>query len=276
MDLDRLVLNVTGLNKLLLLGVDRVLLFPRSAAGVEWFERKVAAYRALATTQLNIVPGLLGRWQDPDIYLFPFAAVTRLRGQVPAEPEAVIERLGRAIACWHDSSRPYWPGRALPVTMTLLIIAGCGGRWIRIPAPPRPREPRICSGRPGRAPVWADLLASRAQLTHVLVHGDIHDGQLLADGGQLTGITDWETVRIDHPFWDLDLGQRGTGLRRHRRHDFSVLGARGWHAYARERGLDTDSRPLQTAFRLRHTLRLLADPGGPAVADTIEEHPAHL
>jgi hypothetical protein len=36
------------------------------------------------------------------------------------------------------------------------------------------------------------------------------------------------------------------------------------------------SRPLETAFRLRHALRLLADPGDPAVDGTIEEHLAHL
>jgi hypothetical protein len=49
-DVNRLVLNVTGMNKLVLLDIDRVFLFPRTAIGVEWFERELAAYRALATT----------------------------------------------------------------------------------------------------------------------------------------------------------------------------------------------------------------------------------
>ena len=35
-------------------------MFPRSAIGVEWFERELAAYRALAKTELSIVPRLLG------------------------------------------------------------------------------------------------------------------------------------------------------------------------------------------------------------------------
>jgi Phosphotransferase enzyme family len=140
---------------------------------VEWFERELAAYRALARTQLGVVPRLLGRWQDPGIYPFPFAAVTRLRGEVPAEPGALIGQLGEVIACWHE-------------------------------------------------------------LAPVLVHGDIHQGQLLADGGRLTGILDWETARVDHPFWDLDLGQWGSGL--WRRRDFSALWARGWRAYAQARG----------------------------------------
>jgi hypothetical protein len=47
-DLDRLVLNVTGWNKLVLVDGHRVFLFPRSAIGVEWFERELAAYRVLA------------------------------------------------------------------------------------------------------------------------------------------------------------------------------------------------------------------------------------
>jgi aminoglycoside phosphotransferase (APT) family kinase protein len=110
----------------------------------------------------------------------------------------------------------------------------------------------------------------------VLVHGDLHEDQLLAEGGRLTGIIDWETARVDHPFWDFDLGEWGTGLWRRRRRDFGALWARAWRAYATARGLDTDSRPLETAFRLRHALALLADPGDPAVLGTIEEHLAQL
>jgi aminoglycoside phosphotransferase (APT) family kinase protein len=106
----------------------------------------------------------------------------------------------------------------------------------------------------------------------VLVHGDIHQDQLLAEGGQLTGIIDWETARVDHPFRDLDLGQWGTRLWRRRRGDLSVLWAQQWRAYARARGVDIGPRPLETAFRLRHALGLLADPGDPAVVGTIEEH----
>jgi aminoglycoside phosphotransferase (APT) family kinase protein len=108
----------------------------------------------------------------------------------------------------------------------------------------------------------------------VLVHGDIHQGQLLAGGGRLTGILDWETARVHHPFWDFDLGQWGTGL--WRRRDFSALRARGWRAYARARGLDVGSGPLETAFRLRHALGLLADPGDPAITGAIDEHLAQL
>jgi aminoglycoside phosphotransferase (APT) family kinase protein len=275
-DTGRLVLNVSGWNKLVLLDSDRVFLFPRSAVDVEWFERELAVYRALAGAQLSVVPRLLGRWEDPEIYPFPFAAVTRLRGEAPGEPEALIEQLGRAIACWHELEPPPLAGARPP-----RHHAAAHHRWLR-----RALDPATSAGaaaeaasrldRPARAGAWAALLARAARLAPVLVHGDIHEDQLLADGDELTGIIDWETARVDHPFWDFDLGEWGTGLWRRRRRDFSELWARGWHAYAQARGLDTDSRPLETAFRLRHALGLQADPRDPAVVGTIEEQLADL
>jgi aminoglycoside phosphotransferase (APT) family kinase protein len=275
-DLSRLALNVTGWNKLVLLDTERVFLFPRSADGVEWFERELAAYQALAKTQLTIVPRLLGRWENPEIYPFPFAAVTRLHGAVPAEPEALIGQLGRAVASWHELTPPLLAGARPPRHHD-----AAHHFWLH-----RALDPASSAGaaaeaadrldRPTRAPAWADLLASAAAHRPVLVHGDIHEDQLLADGGRLTGILDWETARIDHPFWDFDLGEWGTGLWRRRRRDFSALWARGWRAYALARRLDTDPRPLETAFRLRQALSLLAGPADPAIAGTIEEHLAHL
>jgi aminoglycoside phosphotransferase (APT) family kinase protein len=275
-DTGRLVLNVSGWNKLVLMDSDRVFLFPRSAIGVEWFERELAAYRALARAGLSVVPSLLGRWEDPEIYPFPFAAVTRLPGAAPTAPEDLLDQLGRAIARWHDLEPPALPGARPPRHHD-----AAHHQWLRRALDPATSASAAAEaadrlGRPDRAAAWADLLAGAAQLTPVLVHGDIHEDQLLADGGKLTGVIDWETARVDHPFWDFDLGEWGTGLWRRRRRDFSALWARGWLAYAQQRGLDTDPRPLETAFRLRHALRLLADPGDPAVVGTIGEHLADL
>ena len=275
-DVGRLVLNVSGWNKLVLMDADRVFLFPRSATGVEWFERELAAYQALAGARLDVVPRLLGRWEDPEIYPFPFAAVTRLRGAAPDAPEDLIEQLGRAIACWHELEPPTLTGARPPRHHD-----AAHHRWLRRALDPATSASAAAEaadrlGRPGRVRAWADLLAEAAALAPVLVHGDIHEDQLLADGGRLTGVIDWETARVDHPFWDFDLGEWGTGLWRRRRRDFSALWARGWLGYAQRRGLHTDSRPLETAFRLRHALRLLADPGDPAVVGTLEEHLAVL
>ena len=286
-DVDRLVLNVSGWNKLVLMDADRVFLFPRAADGVEWFERELTAYRALAGAKLNVVPRLLGRWDDRPTYPFPFAAVTRLPGSVPAAPEALIEQLGHAIACWHELDPPTLAGARPP-----LRLNGAHHRWLQRALDPATTASAAAEaasrlGRPDRAAVWAGRLAAAAELTPVLVHGDLHEDQLLAADGRLTGVLDWETARVDHPFWDFDFGQWGIDWWSRCRPDLSALWARGWRAYARRRGLDSDPRPLETAFRIRHALRLLDGPGGqsddpgdqsgdPAVVGTIDEHLAGL
>ena len=91
-----------------------------------------------------------------------------------------------------------------------------GGRGRR---PAGPAGPRGGVGGPA---------GHAARLRPVLVHGDIHEDQLLVNGGRLTGVIDWETARFDHPYWDFDLGEWGTGLWRRRRRGFSALRARGW------------------------------------------------
>jgi aminoglycoside phosphotransferase (APT) family kinase protein len=275
-DLDRLLLNVTGWNKLVLLDSNRAFLFPRSQTGVEWFEREIAAYRELVKTRLRVVPRLLARWERPEIYPLPFAVVTRLRGEAPTEPEALFEQLGEAIARWHELDPPVLEGARPPRHHD-----APHQRWLRRALDPAGTEEAIAEaadrlGRSDRVSAWTDLLAAAAQLEPVLVHGDIHEDQLLAQRGRLTGIIDWETARIDHPFWDFDLGEWGTGLWRRRRREFSALWARGWRAYAQTRGVDPDPRPLETAYRLRHTLRLLDDPGDPAVVGTLDEQLAFL
>jgi hypothetical protein len=199
---------------------------------VEWFERELAAYRALAGARLSVVPRLLGRWEDQEIYPFPFAAVTRLRGQTPAAPEDLIEQLGRAIACWHELEPTLLAGARPPRHHD-----ASWHRWLRralAPATSASAAAEVADrlGRPDRASAWADLLTSAAQLTP-------------GCGGAAAATS-------------------------------APYGGRGWLAYAQVRGLETDSRPLETAFRLGHALRLLDDPGDPAVVGTIEEHLADL
>jgi aminoglycoside phosphotransferase (APT) family kinase protein len=275
-DVDSLDLNVTGFNKLVLLADDRVFLFPRAQIGVEWFEREIVTYRALAETDLTVVPRLLGYWQDGEIYPFPFAAVTRLSGRIPSKPETLFEQLGQAIARWHQLDPPELVGARPPRHHDTAHY-----RWLRRALDPVTTQDAAAEaaerlGRPDRRAAWAELLACAAQLAPVLVHGDIHEDQLLADDGELTGILDWETARIDHPFWDFDLSEWGTGLWRHHRRNFSNLWASAWRAYATERGISPDSRPLETALRLKQALRLVNHPSDPAIVGTVDEHLASL
>jgi aminoglycoside phosphotransferase (APT) family kinase protein len=271
-----LAVDFTGWNKYVILDGQRAFLFPRHAINVEWFERELTVYRALESTGLTVVPRVVGEWRDEGVYPLPFAAVTQLRGVHPPDASELCDVLGRAIAQWHNivppellGARPpahhdradmHWLRRALDPETSAAAVAEAAERLDR----------RDCAGR------WAEILERAARLQHVLVHGDIHEDQLLAVDGELTGILDWETARLDHPFWDFDLGEWGTGLWRRHRRDFSRLWAVMWEAYASERELDTDSTPLETAFRLRHALAISQAASDPAVVGTIDEHLARI
>jgi aminoglycoside phosphotransferase (APT) family kinase protein len=273
---EQLDVDFTGWNKLVLLAAERVYLFPREANNVEWFGRELAAYRALEPIGLPIVPRVLGEWKDETIYPHPFAAVSRLPGTHLADASDLLDQLGRAIARWHEVTPPYILGSRPPAHHDRT-----DNRWLRRALDPSTTRQAVreaadrlaCADRLER---WSEQLELAAQLPHVLVHGDLHENQLLAVDGKLTGILDWETARIDHPFWDFDLSEWGTGLWRRHRLEFSRLWSTGWRSYASERGLDLDSAPLETAFRLRHALFLLDNDRDPLIAGTIDEHLAAI
>jgi aminoglycoside phosphotransferase (APT) family kinase protein len=267
-----LAVDFTGWNKYVVLTDDRALLFPRQANNVEWFERELAAYRAIEATGLAVVPRLIGEWRDEAVYPFPFAAVTRLRGVRPTDASAVLDQLGRAIAAWHEIPAPDLPGARPPAHHDRADM-----RWLHRALNPRTTHEAAAEaadrlGRRSELARWAELLDVGARHHHVFVHGDIHEDQLLVVDGKLMGILDWETARIDHPFWDFDLGEWGTGLWRRHRHDFSRLWSIAWQSYATERGLDTDPAPLEAAFRLRQALYVLDTDRDPSIVGTLDEH----
>jgi aminoglycoside phosphotransferase (APT) family kinase protein len=267
-----LEVDFTGWNKYVVLSSERAYLFPRQAINLEWFERELAVYGALEPTGLRVVPRLLGQWRDDAVYPLPFAAVTRLHGLHPSDASVLLDQLGRAIAQWHEITPPALPGARPPAHHDRPDM-----RWLRRALNPATTRDAAAEavGRLGhreRLTRWTELLDVGAQHHDVLVHGDIHEDQLLAVNGHLTGILDWETARIDHPYWDFDLGEWGTGLWRRHRHDFSRLWSIAWRSYARERGLDTDATPLETAFRLRQALYLLDNDRDPSLVGTIDEH----
>jgi aminoglycoside phosphotransferase (APT) family kinase protein len=271
-----LSVNFTGWNKYVVLSDECVFLFPRREINVEWFTRELAVYHSLEASGLAVVPRVVAEWSDDAVYPFPFAAVTRLRGEHPVDATHLFAPLGRSIAGWHDLAPPDLPGARHPAHHDRPEQ-----RWLRraLDAPTAAAaatEAADLLGVHDRLALWSERLEAAARHRHVLVHGDIHESQLLAVGTELTGVLDWETARIDHPFWDFDLGEWGTGLWRVHRSEFARLWTVAWEAYANARGLDTDAAPLQTAFRLRHAIALLEDDRDPALVGTIEEHLAAI
>ena len=215
---DEIAADFTGWSKLVLLTADRAVLFPRDHTQVEPLRREIVALEAINRLEVPAVPRLHAVWEDPGLSAHPVVVLDRLPGiplaaiveDLPVDLLAdLFAELGRLAARWHDLDPalvPTLPRRdALADHTTLAEELGLDARQAR---------------------AAADALARARELRPVLVHGDLHEGQLLVDPQpphRLTGILDWQTARVDHPFVEFDLGEWGTALWRGHRADFPEL-----------------------------------------------------
>jgi len=261
--------DVTGWHKYALVAQDRVFLLARHAEWQPGLERELAAYDALNRVTGAPAPRLLGRWADPEVWPYPFGCVSRLPGIPFGAVEAgtsterhadLLEELAARIAVWHATPLDALPNalRAAPVPED----ASWGRRALRADQ----RRDVVDDLRTRLAAVgfdvpptddWVAPLAELADLTPVLVHGDVHEDQILvADGDSLriTGILDWETARVDHPAWDFNFGEWGYPLWDHQDH-FRAFRARMWRAYGRVRGIPL---PDYTCLHLFYALSDMA------------------
>ena len=235
---------------------DSVLLFPRHA---RWVEGLSTARRLCPPGRHRWLPcpQLLGRYEDPAIWPYPFGCVTRLPGipygsverQTPVERLGdLLEELAALIAAWHTAPLDAVPdalAAAPRPTGTVGLDHGWGRAALRAgglaPAVEalHARLSALGLGTPPTAQ-WVESLRGLVALTPVLVHGDVHEDQILvADGASLhiTGILDWETARIDHPVWDFNFGEWGRHLDTS---PFPAFRRRMWTAYCRGRGMACD------------------------------------
>ena len=243
-DDDPIDADFTGWSKLVLLTPRHAVLFPRDHTQVDALWRDVAALRAVEPLGLPCIPVVRDTLEDPAISAYPVVVLDRMPGRPldqliesmgVDELGAVFEELGRLAAGWHavdPAVVPTLPRRSSLDSASLLID-----------------ELELDATEAGQA---ARALVRARTLDPVLVHGDLHEGQLLVDPDPphaLTAILDWQTARVDHPFVEFDLGEWGTALwRAHRRH-FPELRRRAWEAYATARGLPDD---LAAVFEWHH------------------------
>jgi aminoglycoside phosphotransferase (APT) family kinase protein len=238
-DDDPIDADFTGWSKLVLLTEHHAVLFPRDHTQVDALEREVLALRAIEPLRLHGVPVVHDVIEDPAISAHPVVVLDRRPGQpldqlveelsIP-ELAALFAELGRLAAGWHevDTGAVLDLPRRSTLDGTRLLID----------------ELELDAADARRA----TLALERARaLDPVLVHGDLHEGQLLVDAEPphaLTGILDWQTARVDHPFVEFDLGEWGTAIWRAHRRAFPELRAAAWTAYSTARALPGDLGPV--------------------------------
>ena len=276
--------DFAGWSKLVLLTETRALLFPRNHELVAAFHHEIEALRVVGAAGLAEIPRVLEVWEEPTLSPYPFAAVTRLPGTVleallagldAAAVGRIAAQVGALAARWHGlDAGPLKrrPRRDLAHRTGLADLLGTGE------APPQPSA-LVSTLAPKLQ--WNDTEAERAlaavqrarALEPVLVHSDLHEGQLLvdpADGSTVTGILDWQTARVDHPFTEFDLGEWGPTIWRRHRAAFPELRRRYWDAYASARGLPADlSADFEWVWAVSHAVRLTESPSHEIDADVL-------
>lgn len=276
--------DFAGWSKLVLLTAERALLFPRNHELVAALRHEIEALRIVAAAGITQIPRVLEVWEDPTLSPYPFAAVTRLPGIVleavlgdldAAALARIAEQLGALAARWHEvdpGALARRPRRDLAHRTGLADLLGTAE------APPEPAT--LVAGLAatlglqdadaGRA-VTA-IVRARA-LEPVLVHSDLHEGQLLVDPSDdfaVTGVLDWQTARVDHPFSEFDLGEWGPTIWQRHRAAFPGLRRRYWNAYAAVRGLPAElAADFEWVWTVSHALRLTQAPAGELDPDTL-------
>jgi len=269
---DEIDADFTGWSKLVLLTSQYAVLFPRDHTQVEPLEREITALREVGQLGLPCVPTVRDVIEDPSISAYPVVVLDRLPGQnldqlvedMPVtELTALFGELGRLAAGWHtvDPARvPTLPRRSTLDSASLLVD-----------------ELELTATEAAKA---ARALDRARGLDPVLVHGDLHEGQLLVEPTpphRLTGVLDWQTARVDHPFVEFDLGEWGTAIWRGHRTDFPALRQHAWDAYASARGLPPDlGLVFEWHHACAHARKMLGiDPfpvvHGPEVVGTVAE-----
>ena len=284
---ETLVADFTGWSKLVFLAKDRALLFPRNHELVGAFRNELEALRVVEAAGIREIPRVLDVWDDPTLSPYPIASITRVPGipleAVLGEIDAaalgrISERLGLLAARWQTvdpGPLAQRPPRDLPHRTGLADLLGTSQN------PPAPGEllaslaPTLKIGSAFLQRATAAIARART-LDPVLVHSDIHEGQLLVDPGQgfaVTGVIDWQTAGVGHPFSEFDLGQWGPTLWREHRAEFPELRRRYWETYAAARDLRGDlGADFEWIWSVSHALRLAdAAAADPRVLGSLDE-----
>ncbi len=283
---ERVDVDFAGWSKLVILTPDLAVLFPRDHTQVEPLRRELEALRTVAAAGLPEIPEVVEVWEDVGISPYPVAAIRRLRGTIlegvleQLDVECIgglLEQVGRLAARWHavpPGPLAERPPRTLAHRKAADEILGSG---------PGIPDAAALAGRirdrlglePDEERRARTAIERARTLDRVVVHGDVHEGQVLVDpenGFAVTGILDWQTALVDHPFTELDLGEWGPTIWRRHRAFFTELRRRYWNAYAETRGLCDDLGPVfEWVWAVSHAMRLADEEGEPDVTGDLDE-----
>ena len=276
---DELEPDFTGWSKHIIRSPDLVFLFPRHPRYQRQLNTELNLYKFLNNADGLPVPRYVRSVDNCELSIYPFGVVTRLHGMLlgtierslrSVDYEQVLRSVGRLAGIWHSIQLGPETGFLKPVSHDLDGDHGDSYRWM---------YRALRSGSPGEVPgliaslvrelaaegdtedlnelnsastigKWQRALSELAGMDDVLLHGDIHEDQILVRSGRdqdVTGILDWGNAGFGNPALEFNFGEWGGGIWRYR-DDFALFRAALWREYLDARGLH--GPPWETAHLL--------------------------
>lgn len=267
LNIDQLHANFDGWRKLVLFTEDKIFMFPRDPSGIEWLEREATALEMMSKHANLPVPNFIQKVKDEEISYYEFLITSRLEGTAYSkfedeinknEVHKLLKELARTFTLWHnlDISKV---SKKIPIKKYKMDKGISIDNWEQAIFNPKFTEDALiyfqgvldywgCKSKfKGTRDFlsittlrkWKERIFEIVNLDHVLIHGDIHEDQILLkskDNMKITGIIDWETVRIDNPFWEFNFFEWGLKIWEWREH-FSEFRNDMWEIYLNERDI---------------------------------------
>ncbi|MCE7743434.1 MAG: aminoglycoside phosphotransferase family protein [Candidatus Heimdallarchaeota archaeon] len=231
--------NFDGWRKLILYTEERVFLFPRDPRGVEWLDTEISAYEFLNDYANLPIPKFIDRIKDKEISFYEFAEVSRLKGMPYSKLEDKIDiqevtkmqlNLANLFALWHNIPVQKLPQKIIQRDIfdpnlyefeikllnpaTTKVASDFAYQKIQEYAKLHQiKHPSLWDESIRKK--WGRIIQEIVSLDDVLLHGDIHEDQILVhseENLEITGILDWETVWVGNPIWEFNFFEWGFGI----------------------------------------------------------------
>ncbi len=277
--------DFTGWSKHIIKSPDRVFLFPRHPKYQFSLNVELDLYRLFSELDQLPVPRLVRAVENLELSPYRFGVVTRLQGILlgniehrlgASDYEVVLRTIGRLAAIWHNLELGHETDFLKPLSQDMDGDHGDSYRWM---------YGALRSGSPGEAPdsiassvrelaagggtedfselnsvsttgKWRRALSELSMMDDVLLHGDIHEDQILVRSErdlEVTGILDWGNAGVGNPALEFNFGEWGAEIWRYRE-TFGKLREIIWGEYLNARGLDG---PSWEALHILYTLQEL-------------------
>ena len=257
--------NFDGWRKLVIYTEERVFIFPRDPRAIEWLDVEISSYKFLNNKTNLPIPLLRNRYNDPEISFYEFAEVSRLHGIPYSKIEDEIEaedvgnfllKLSILFAQWHnlktedipdkikkreiyDPERYKFEIELLDPKTTDEAFNYFYEKLVNFIKENKLEDINIIQDKKTRL-IWERVIKEIVSLKEVLLHGDIHEDQILIDSKEnmiVTGILDWETVRLGNPIWEFNFFEWGFGIWKWWK-QYSEFRKLMWKEYLKERKIE--------------------------------------